>query len=99
MKKVFLLLFLCFSLISGFSQKKHKWVNTKNPLPIDTSISFSHIYPEPDYEKNWNKLFIKIPRDTMYMVINPVTKDTSILKKHFVIDPCPNYPGYTNPKY
>jgi hypothetical protein len=64
MKQIFLLL-LTFSAFIGFSQTKHKlvkkthWVDIKNPVPVDTTISLTHVYPEFDNEKNWKELIDK----------------------------------------
>ena len=65
MKQIFLLLFLSFSVISGFSQTKRKvskkihWVDTPHPVPVDTTIEIKRIYPEFDNEKNWKELIEK----------------------------------------
>jgi hypothetical protein len=65
MKQILLLFLLTFSAFSGFSQTKHKlvknihWVDIKNPIPVDTTISLTHVYPEFDNEKNWKELIEK----------------------------------------
>jgi len=65
MRQIFLLLFLSFSVISSFSQTKRKvskkiyWLDTPHPVPVDTTISLKHVYPEFDNEENWKELIEK----------------------------------------
>jgi len=65
MKHIFLIFkMLIFYLISDAQKGIHPIIISKNthfadtpkPIPVDTTIALTHIYPEFDNEKNWKEL-------------------------------------------